>query len=74
MSFFVNDEVLFVSVKGGHFLFMARTVGDSVLISAALAVLAVAWSQPGQVAPVTLHRPGRTKHCVSVEQLPLQGT
>lgn len=34
----------------------------------------VAWSQPGQVAPVTLHRPGRTKHRVSVEQLPLQGT
>lgn len=74
MFFFVDDVALFISVKDSHFLFMARTVGDSVLISAAVAALAVAWSQPGQVAPVTLHRRGRTKHCVSVEQLPLQGT
>lgn len=74
MFFFNDDVVLFISVKDRHFPFMARTVGDSVLISAAGAALAVAWSQPGQVAPVTLHRPGQTKHCVSVEQLALQGT
>lgn len=37
-------------------------VGATVLISAAVAAPAPAWSQPGQVAPVTSHRAGPSRN------------
>lgn len=74
MFFFDSDVVHFSCMKDMFFLIVAHRVRDSVLISAAMAAVTVVWPQPGQVAPVTLHFPWWTKHCVYVIQLPLRGT
>lgn len=69
MFFFDSDVVHFSCTKDVFFLFVAHRVRESVLISAAMAAVTAVWSQPGQVAPVTLHLPWWTKHCVYVIQL-----
>lgn len=61
--FFPNiDAVRFSHTKDEYVLPVTNRVRYSVLISAAEPVVAVVCSQPGQVAPVTLHRPCGTKH------------
>lgn len=61
--FFPNiDAVQFSHTKDEYVLPVTNRVRYSVLISAAEPVVAAVCSQPGQVAPVTLHRPCGTKH------------
>lgn len=60
-----DDAVLFSSMWHTA---VVSGVRASVLISAAVAALGPAWSQPGQVAPVTSHRAalsGNTQHTAS---------
>lgn len=57
--------------RTGIFSLWQHRVRDPVLNSGGMAAATTVWSRPGQVAPVTLHRPCRTKHCcVYVIQLP----
>lgn len=56
------DAVRFSHTKDEYVLPVTNRVRYSVLISAAEPVVTAVCSQPGQVAPVTLHRPCRTKH------------
>ncbi len=60
--------------RTGIFSLWQHRVGDSLLISTGVAAATTVWSLPGQVAPVTLHCPFRTKHCAHVTQLPPWGT
>lgn len=56
------DAVRFSHPKEECVLPVTNSVRYSVLISAAEPVVTTVCSQPGQVAPVTLHRPWGTKH------------
>lgn len=56
------DAVRFSHTKDEYVLPVTNRVRYSVLISAAEPVVTAVCSQPGQVAPVTLHRPCGTKH------------
>ena len=60
--FFLDIEVV-ARLLYGELVFSpcGSTVRDSALISAGVAAATVDWSQPGQVTPVTLHRPCRRK-------------
>lgn len=69
--FFPDSDVVQLShTKDEYVLPVTNRVWYSILISAAEPVVTTVCLQPGQVAPVTLHRPCRTKHCFHALQLP----